>query len=839
MAVTAAFLGTIGTTATLATTYTFLTTSIIGGLLVSTATSALIGALSPKPSAPAPKGYQTNVSGTALDHPIVYGEVKVGGPILFDETTGNSNKFLHRIIGVAGHEIQSFEEVYINDELATIEANGNVSSPSQYNGKVRINFHLGASDQTADADLVAESNVGWSAQHRLRGIAYMYVRLTFNQDTFPNGIPVFTAVIKGKKLYDPRTNTTQYSSNPALALRDYLSTNSYGLGEAIANIDDTAVVAAANVCDQTNTNAGTTRFTCNGSFTTGSTPYDTISALLTSMGGSLWYAQGKWRMKPSYFTAPVMDINEDDLRSSIAVATRHSRRDNFNVIKGTFRGAESNWQTTDYPQVTNSTFLAADNNQESIADVDLSFTTNSVEARRLGLITLEANRQQLTVSASFGLRTLELQVGDNIRLSNTRFGWSDKLFTIISWSFGLTDALDLQTNLTMQETSSSVFDEVSDGIVYERDNTSLPSAFTVESVGISVTAEVQVSNQKVSNLANIIITATDGTYVSSVEVEYKLSSETNFISLGKGPLGNYEARDLEVGFYDFRARAINTFGVKGQFTVLSNREVNAFVADPSDVSGFNVEISTGSMFFGWTPIPDPDLSHYELKHNSNTVGATWGNSSTVVEKIARPSSSVALPTRSGTFLIRAYDKEGNFSEGVSTLVVQASELPALGVTEITPDQNPSFSGVKTNAVVVSNALEIDNTSSSSPVGEYEFLNYIDIGSSVTARVTGSKTFLRKFDGGTPLWDDIPQNFDTWPDKFDTWSNASADFGDVGVPVFVSVTFDDPSANPTWGTYALANGASFVGRAFRFKAVLNSTSTKFTPSIVDLFATVEY
>ena len=198
-----------------------------------------------------------------------------------------------------------------------------------------------------------------------------------------------------------------------------------------------------------------------------------LSELLKSMGGSMWYAQGKWRMKPAYWTSPVMDLNEDDLRSSISVGTRHSRRDNFNVIKGTFRGEESNWQTTDYPQVTNSAFLSADNNQESVADVDLSFTDNSIEARRLALISLERNRQQLTVNGSFGLKTLELQVGDNIRLTNSRFGWTNKEFEVVQWSFGLTDGLDLQTQMTLRETAETVFDEVSDGVVYERDNTTL------------------------------------------------------------------------------------------------------------------------------------------------------------------------------------------------------------------------------------------------------------------------------------------------------------------------------------------------------------------------------
>jgi hypothetical protein len=813
---------------------------------VSFALGAALKALTPKPSfSGANRGYQTTALGSALDHQVIYGKMRVAGARIYDESTGTNNKYLHRIIAVAGHEVQAFDEIYINDELVTLDASGNVTSPEKYNDKVRIKLHLGESDQTADTFLVDESE-HWTTQHTLSGIAYMYIRLKFDADAFPNGIPEFTTVVSGKKVYDPRTSTTVWSDNPALCLRDYL-TSSYGIAEETANIDDTLVISAANVSDQTNTDAGTTRYTCNGAFTTASTPYDMINAILTSMDGSLWYAQGKWRMKPAYWTAPVLDLNEDDLRSSISVSTRHSRRDNFNTVKGTFRGEESNWQTTDYPQVSNTAFVTADNGQESVADIDLPFTDNSVEARRIALISLERNRQQLTVNASFGLKTLQVQVGDNVRLTNSRFGWDNKEFEVVAWNFGLTDGLDLQTQMTLRETAESVYDEVDDGVVYERDNTTLLSPFDVPSVGISVTAAIQVSNQKVSNIGIATVTSGRSEAVDHVEVEYKLSSESTYSSFGQGTLGEFRVRDLEVGFFDFRARAINTFGIKGDFTTVTSVEINAFAGDPSDVSLFDKELSGGTLFLSWPSVPDADLSHYQVKHNSNTTGATWGNSTTIIEKIARPATTATVPARSGTFLIRAYDKEGNFSATPTSVIVLPSELPQLGQTD-TQTENPTFSGTKTNTVVASNNLEIDNTTAGSPIGEYTFggsVNggansaYIDTGSSRSARVTGFRTFTRVFDDGTLLWDDIPQNFDTWPNNFDTWTDEDSAFGDVSVTIYVSATPDDPAGSPTWGDYVLANGAFVQGRAFRFKAVLNSTNTNYTPAVSALSAEVSY
>ena len=64
---------------------------------------------------------------------------------------------------------------------------------------------------------------------------------------FANGLPLVTAVVKGKKVYDPRTDTTAWSDNAALCVRDYI-TSAYGMQDS--DVDDTAFSVAANVCDE-------------------------------------------------------------------------------------------------------------------------------------------------------------------------------------------------------------------------------------------------------------------------------------------------------------------------------------------------------------------------------------------------------------------------------------------------------------------------------------------------------------------------------------------------------------------------------------------------------------
>jgi hypothetical protein len=160
------------------------------------------------------RGLLVNQKDAIAPHDFVYGEVRKGGAITYYETTGADNKFLHQIIALAGHEVDAIGDIYINDEVVTLDGSGFVTS-SPWNSKIRIKKLLGTANQAADPDLLAESNQ-INTNFRGRGIAYIYVRFEYDQDVFANGLPLITAVVRGKKVYDPRTTSTAYSNNAAL-----------------------------------------------------------------------------------------------------------------------------------------------------------------------------------------------------------------------------------------------------------------------------------------------------------------------------------------------------------------------------------------------------------------------------------------------------------------------------------------------------------------------------------------------------------------------------------------------------------------------------------------------
>ncbi len=114
-----------------------------------------------------------------------------------------------------------------------------------------MNKHEGWPDAIADADLNSASD-NWGANDRLRGLCYIYVSAAWNSQVFHKALENISAVVKGKAVYDPRTSTTAWSDNPALIVADYLTDPDFGYGADYATeIDETALIAAANICEET------------------------------------------------------------------------------------------------------------------------------------------------------------------------------------------------------------------------------------------------------------------------------------------------------------------------------------------------------------------------------------------------------------------------------------------------------------------------------------------------------------------------------------------------------------------------------------------------------------
>ena len=617
----------------------FVATTLVAG--------ALMRALMPSP----PKmqqGLLGNFRQAAAPWDIVYGQVRKGGTITYMESTGDTNKYLHMIITLAGHEVEEIGDIYINDKVVTIDGNDEVTSEPWVSGAggadkwITIKKFTGASNQNIYNSLQSmtdgptfenEGQTNTPSNFKGEGISCIYVRMEYNRDVFASGIPSFSAVVKGKKVYDPRTSTTGWSANAALCIRDYL-VSEYGLNTLASSIDDTYLSTAANDCDTSSGSGESNKFEINGVITTSTNIRTNLQDMVGACVGNLYYSAGQFKLVAGVYSPSVKTLTLDDLRSEISLNTRTSRRDNFNSVQGTFiwggvdDGTDSggDWTEFDYPAITSPTFVTEDNEYDNPLQLDLPLTTGSATAQRIAKQTLFRAREQMSFSAEFGMSAFDLQIGDTVSLTLDRYGWDEKEFEVVNWGFKADqDAGDLRVTLGLRETSSAAFDWNAEEQSIIGNNSNLPQpneGLIINNLTASAGGRIQGDGTFI-NSAILDWDDIANAYLDYYDIEWKILSDSVYNSTTSNS-SNVEISPLIDNIeYVFRVRAVATSGNQGpwasvQFTGGGDDVAPSVPTSVSATGGFRY------ITINWTNPSDADLKHVEVWENdtNTTSGAS-------------------------------------------------------------------------------------------------------------------------------------------------------------------------------------------------------------------------
>ena len=589
------------------------------------------------------QGLLTNEASPVASIPVVYGTRKVGGTRVFIESNGNDNKFLHQVIVLSEGEIESVENVYLNDVLITdkkwgdeltsnetktvtaqswnygyaevktglaevdsisvkeklsnsactegtsygITADGKkiwVSNGCRARFKVtdtepatteygRENAwyrpHLGADDQAADSKLVSKVNA-WTTKHRLRGTAYLYVNLTYDQEIFAGGLPIITAEIKGVKVYDPRTSTTAWSDNPALCIRDYLTNTRYGRSIPSSMIDDASFIAAANYCDETVTKGGksATRYTCNGVVDTSRTSLEIVRELLTSCRGMLVFSGGVYKLVIDKPETAAFTFNEDNIVGSWQIMMG-SKSNTYNRIRAEFFNPARSWQG-DIAVVDSSTLRSQDSGLMLEREIQLPFTSDIYTAKQIATMALNQSRQQVMCSFSATIEGTRCEVGDVVYVTHSTTGWDAKEFRVMSVSLKNND----EVSVSLLEYADSVYDFGTIATVDDTPNTNLPSTTLVSAPdAMGMTENLFFIEPNVHNRVTIEWQHNDTAFVVLYELQYQLTTDSAWTNTGRHINQIAVIDDLDVGTYNFRVKAINSFGAASSWLTITDKAV--------------------------------------------------------------------------------------------------------------------------------------------------------------------------------------------------------------------------------------------------------------------------
>lgn len=822
-------------------TYSMIQTAasvVVGGLLRNALSGGGGGGGGPGASpsfTAAAEGRDQVVRSAVANRTVVYGRAMVSGPLVFAGVTGTGNDTLWMVIPLASHQIDAVEEIYFNEvALGTLDGSGNVTTGT-YAGKAQVIKHLGTAGDPADPALVA-ANIGWTAAHKLTGVAYLVVKLTWSQDVFPTGIPNVKALIRGKRLYDPRTATTAWSANPALVVRDYL-TSTYGLEAVSSEIDDTYCIAAANVCDESVAilPSGTeSRYTCHAVIDTGNTPRSNMEDLLSSMAGYCVYSAGKYLIHSGAYTAPVVTLGTDDLRGAVRVRPRMSRRDLFNAVRGTFVDTAGFYQPTDFPGQSNSTYAANDGGQVIWRDIALPCTTSSATAQRIAKLMLERSRQGITVELQCKLTAFKIATFDTVMVTLSQLGWSAKEFKVLEWKFSPDGGVDL---VLQEETSASY--AWNSGLQTVRDaapDTNLGNPFTVAAPGAPTITESlyqTTGSAGVKSRATVSWAAVTDAFVTAYLLDYKAAADSTWTLLPEVRGTSVDISDLAPGIYDFRLRAINSLAVRSAYSGTTTKEILGLTAAPSSVTNFSVSKVGGVALGAWDLTGDLDVrigGRVVIRHSLQTTGATWQDG-VVLDEFAGDSVSGLLPLITGTYMAKFKDSSGSYSTAMASFL--ATEGLVTGFTVVaTSTQAPTFAGAKTNTAISSTVLQLDSAlqwdsfsgnmdtwygiDSFGPLyatGSYDFDTYLDLTSVATRRVEAD---LKVYSSDTGSFIDASTAL------IDDWSDLDgAVVNDCDATLYFATTDDNPAASPVWGSWTPFFVSDITCRAVKFKLDLVS------------------
>jgi hypothetical protein len=355
---------------------------------------------------------------------------------------------------------------------------------------------------------------------------------------------------------------------------------------------------------------------------------------------------------------------------------------------------------------------------------------------------------------------------------------------------------------------------------------SLPNPFNVQPPASVTLSDTLIEYNETPLVAlDITVGASPDSFVSYYQVEYKLSTDTNYIIYAQGSLLNHRVLNvIENAIYDVRVKAVNSIGASSAY-VSAQRTIVGSTEPPSDVTDFSCNIIGSEAHLNWEQITDKDLSYYQIRYSTLTEGAEWQNSVSLIEKVSRPATSISVPARTGSYLIKAVDKLGNFSVNATLISTNISSIGNFN-SVATQSEQPTFSGTRTNLTLENDTLKLTDLTQD---GTYVFASPIDIGAIHTARVTASITQFAEnpselFDDGRgfTLFDSATGSFDG-----DSPSNSNAHLE-------ISLS-NDGSTYTEFKNFVIGD---YTARYFRFRAYFISRDQATTPVISELSVTVD-
>ncbi|MDX2233789.1 MAG: phage tail protein [Hyphomonadaceae bacterium] len=754
----------------------------------------------------------------------IFGRAATGGTLLRAFNHGPDFEWETLVIALADHRCDALEGFYVNDTYVAFTGDGLVGGDYEENGErfLRVNFHDGRPGQAASDFLRSVAPDLYGPGDNISGVAYVDVSYKVNERIWASGRPRFRFVVRGKRCYDPRLDSTVpggsgpqrwdvpdthvWTANAAVCHYNFVRgvwTNGQllvGPGKSAEEAPPADVIASANVCDENIDlrGGGTEKRYAVGCVIDADEEWIAVEEhFAAAMAGDVVERAGALAIDPGTPVGVVFSFTDDDLL--VGAETRYQARlprDRLvNTVTATYVAPDQLWETATAPLRRSQADIAADGEvrEETLA---LRYVTSGTQAQRIAEIQRRKARMQAQATVALGPRALRLEVGDAVGWTSQRyFGGEVRKFMVVAVAHD--DACNVTLALRQTSVAAFAWDPAVDELEPDRPAYLPPGAAPPAALENFDAGPVEITGANGVS-ANGIRATWDAPprdfSIVSVLLEYRPVGSTASTRVQVDALAGVYVIDVvplvDVD-YEIRATPVTIPRRPALTTAWRVIPLVAPVTPPVPPPAFTGYQNRDLIRFVWTPFADTSL-RYEIR-----AGETF-DLGRYVDNVAGGSTTVQWPIVSEDdevlFWIKTVHRSGIYSADATLWVATVANLGDRNFVLAEDLQADAFPGVvhdftpaEVGGQPVLELVAADVGLSARRGDYYAAVALVDTFRARAWIEQRASSFLND----VPAWDDTEATWDELGDA--DWSPDIGDPGAARLDSFIALAADPPAS----------------------------------------------
>ena len=423
--------------------------------------------------------------------PVVYGDAYLGATFV-DAALSQDQKTMYYVLAISsvspnGQFSYDTTKFYYGDRLITFDSvdqtrvesltdgNGNVNT--KIDGRLFINLYVSNSAgvitslngaaaphvvmaYNAGDQSTVPSNLAWpSSGRQMYNTAFAIVKLNYSATA---GVTSLDAITFKCSQYLNSTGVAK----PGDVWYDYLTNTEYGGAADLSLVNTTSATALNTYSDELITftnNSGNPstqpRYRINGVIDTTKPVLENIENILNACDSWMTFdaASGQWSVVVNKAESPALAFDDDNIVEDIRIGVTN--------INNSYNQVEIKFPSKDNKDIPNYVYLSTPAGllypNEPINKLTTSFdlVNDSVQAQYLANRILEQAREDLVVTIKTTYYGIQASAGDVISVTNTTYGWSNKLFRVMKVNEASLPDGQLGAVLELNEYNAQVYDD--------------------------------------------------------------------------------------------------------------------------------------------------------------------------------------------------------------------------------------------------------------------------------------------------------------------------------------------------------------------------------------------